>query len=55
MDTLPPDAGSKPVTHPERGSMTIQVLLETFAGHDLNHLQQLDAILRRSGTGANEA
>jgi DinB superfamily len=35
---------SKPVTHPERGKMTFKVLLETMAGHDLNHLQQLDRI-----------
>jgi DinB superfamily len=34
----------KPLTHPERGSMTFNVLLETMAGHDLNHLRQLDAI-----------
>jgi hypothetical protein len=24
--------------------MTFQVLVETMAGHDLNHLRQLDAI-----------
>lgn len=30
-----------PVTHPERGSMTFQTIVETMAGHDLNHLQQL--------------
>ena len=31
------------VTHPERGTMTFQVLLETIAGHDLNHLTRLRA------------
>ncbi|PYR72326.1 MAG: hypothetical protein DMF86_24020 [Acidobacteria bacterium] len=35
---------ARPVTHPERGTMTFQTLVETMAGHDLNHLQQLDAI-----------
>ncbi len=31
------------VTHPERGEMTFQVLVETIAGHDLNHLTRLRA------------
>lgn len=31
---------SKPVTHPERGTMTFGSLVETMAGHDLNHLGQ---------------
>jgi DinB family protein len=35
---------ARPVTHPERGTMTFQTLVETMAGHDLNHLRQLDAI-----------
>lgn len=34
---------ARPVTHPERGSMTLLVILETMAGHDLNHLKQLEA------------
>jgi DinB family protein len=33
------------VTHPERGEMTAQTIVETMAGHDLNHLGQLDAML----------
>jgi uncharacterized damage-inducible protein DinB len=32
------------LTHPERGEMTLQVVLETMAGHDLNHLAQIEAI-----------
>lgn len=35
---------SKPVTHPERGTMTFQTIVETMAGHDLNHLAQLKQI-----------
>ncbi|MFN7945453.1 MAG: DinB family protein [Blastocatellia bacterium] len=27
--------------HPERGEVTVRELLETMAGHDLNHLEQL--------------
>ena len=30
----------KPVTHPERGTMTFRTIVETMAGHDLNHLGQ---------------
>lgn len=43
--SLPPDAFSRALTHPERGRMTFQVLVETMAGHDLNHLRQLDSIV----------
>jgi hypothetical protein len=35
---------SKHVTHPERGRMTFKALVETMAGHDLNHLRQLEMI-----------
>ncbi len=40
----PPEAFSKTVTHPERGELTFRVLVETMAGHDLNHLKQLEAM-----------
>jgi hypothetical protein len=36
-----PAAASRPVTHPERGPMTFLTIVETMAGHDLNHLAQL--------------
>jgi hypothetical protein len=36
-----PDHGDRPVTHPERGAMTFLTIIETMAGHDLNHLGQL--------------
>lgn len=38
----------KQVTHPERGTMTFRTIVETMAGHDLNHLQQLEAIAGKS-------
>jgi DinB superfamily len=44
LKNAPQATFSKPVTHPERGPMTFKVLVETMAGHDLNHLRQLDAI-----------
>ena len=39
-----PQDHTKVVTHPERGEMTFGTIVETMAGHDLNHLQQLEAI-----------
>ena len=40
----PAEAFAKPVTHPERGEMTLQTIVETMAGHDLNHIQQLEKL-----------
>jgi uncharacterized damage-inducible protein DinB len=34
----------RPVTHPERGTMTLWTIVETMAGHDINHLQQIRKI-----------
>lgn len=39
-----PAAASRPVTHPERGTMTFLTIVETMAGHDLNHLAQLEKL-----------
>jgi len=39
-----PAAAGRTVTHPERGTMTFQTIVETMAGHDLNHLGQLRRI-----------
>ncbi len=30
--------------HPERGTMTFWTIVETMAGHDLNHLQQIERL-----------
>jgi uncharacterized damage-inducible protein DinB len=43
---------SKPVTHPERGTMTFQTIIETMAGHDRNHIQQIEAIAARSAVAS---
>lgn len=48
--SLPADAFSKLLTHPERGDMTFQVVIETMAGHDLNHLEQLERLASASAT-----
>jgi uncharacterized damage-inducible protein DinB len=39
-----PAAADRTMTHPERGTMTFQIVVETMAGHDLNHLAQLRKI-----------
>jgi len=44
LDTVTPEQFSKKLSHPERGEMTFQVVVETMAGHDLNHLGQLETI-----------
>jgi hypothetical protein len=44
LDSLPRHAFSKKLTHPERGEMTFQTVVETMGGHDLNHLNQLETI-----------
>lgn len=44
IDAVLPGALPKPVTHPERGPMTFGTIIETMAGHDLNHLAQIQAL-----------
>ncbi|HEY3704720.1 MAG TPA: DinB family protein [Terracidiphilus sp.] len=44
LESALPSAADRTVTHPERGAMTFQTIVETMAGHDLNHLGQLQRI-----------
>ncbi len=44
LATLSPETLQKPVSHPERGTMTMETILETMGGHDRNHLQQLELL-----------
>jgi DinB superfamily len=46
LRSLKPEAYGKPVTHPERGAMTFKTIVETMAGHDLNHMAQLEAMAK---------
>jgi hypothetical protein len=39
---------AKKLTHPERGEMTIETVVETMAGHDLNHIAQIERIAGRA-------
>ncbi len=48
LQQIGPDSFRKPVTHPERGTMTVRTIMETMAGHDLNHLQQVVQLLQTS-------
>jgi len=42
------EALSRKVTHPERGEMTFQTVIETMAGHDINHVRQIERICAQS-------
>ncbi|MBX9602611.1 MAG: DinB family protein [Bryobacteraceae bacterium] len=46
LKSLTPEQMAKPVTHPERGTMKLATILETMAGHDQNHIRQLEAMLK---------
>jgi hypothetical protein len=48
LKTVTPQQMQKTTTHPERGDMTFATIVETMAGHDINHLQQLEEIAGRS-------
>jgi hypothetical protein len=46
--SLTPEKIARPAKHPERGDITVRELIETAAGHDINHLQQLEAALKQA-------
>jgi hypothetical protein len=46
LRSLTPAQWARTVTHPERGAMVLKTIMETAAGHDLNHLTQLEAARR---------
>jgi hypothetical protein len=47
LRTATPQMLAKKLSHPERGEMTFQTIIETMGGHDLNHLTQLETIASR--------
>ena len=47
IGALSPESLVKKVNHPERGEMTIQTVIETMAGHDLNHLVQIESMAKK--------
>ncbi len=49
LESLAPSDWEREVIHPERGRQSFRALVETVAGHDLNHLRQLEEIAALSG------
>jgi len=41
---IPSDRRARAIPHPEAGSISIDWILQTLAGHDLHHLKHLQAI-----------
>jgi hypothetical protein len=44
VSSASPETLAKPFNHPERGELTLKGFVEILAGHDLNHLAQLEMI-----------
>jgi DinB superfamily len=44
LTTVSHDDRRRRTTHPERGTMPFWTIVETMAGHDINHLQQIERI-----------
>jgi len=44
LTTVSQDDPHRPTTHPERGTMPFWTIVETMAGHDINHLQQIERL-----------
>jgi uncharacterized damage-inducible protein DinB len=46
LKSLTPDDWKKSSMHPERGVQTVRAIAEMTAGHDLNHIAQIERILK---------
>jgi uncharacterized damage-inducible protein DinB len=44
LGDVTPAERERQTTHPERGTMTLWTIVETMAGHDINHLQQIERL-----------
>ena len=44
LTTVSQDDRHRLTTHPERGTMPFWTIVETMAGHDINHLQQIERL-----------
>jgi hypothetical protein len=47
LKSLPKEAFAHTATHPERGELSLQNMIEITAGHDVNHMEQLEALVSR--------
>lgn len=54
LRSLTPEQMNKAVIHPERGQETFKTLIEISAGHDINHLQRLEAIASKPAAEVSE-
>jgi uncharacterized damage-inducible protein DinB len=45
LTTVTEEDRHRPVTHPERGTMTFWTIVETMGGHDNNHLLQIERLV----------
>jgi hypothetical protein len=50
LDRLTAEDWRRTLVHPQLGDLTFQTLVEVTAGHDLNHLSQLNEIASRVST-----
>jgi hypothetical protein len=50
LTTVSQDDRHRPTTHPERGTMPFWTIVETMAGHDINHLQQIERLTANPAT-----
>ena len=54
IQTLGPEELDRPVMHPERGIESVGIMIRMLAGHDINHLAQLERIARQKNQAATE-
>ncbi len=47
LATIKPDDLTRTATHPERGNLTVQTILETIAGHDRHHIKLLESLAKK--------
>jgi DinB superfamily len=45
MKSLTPEDWKKSSMHPERGELTVRAIADMTAGHDINHISQIERIL----------
>ena len=48
LKSLTPEQWKQYGNHNERGQETVETIAKMFAGHDLNHFQQIERILGKS-------
>jgi hypothetical protein len=49
LESLQPEHWARPLTHPENGEMTIDMLLQMYAWHGRHHVAHITELRRREG------